>query len=51
MRLTASDGVYPPNIVPGDVIRFEIYVLDGSRRLDINNYEGAIFMDSLTIKR
>ena len=47
----ASNGVYPPNIVPGDVIRFEIYVLDGSRRLDINNYEGAIFMDSLTIKR
>ena len=38
-----SLGVRSPSIVPGDIIRFEIFVLDGSRN--------AVFMDSLTIQR
>ncbi len=36
---------------PGDIIRIEVYVLDGSGTLDLQGGTGALFMDSLKVIR
>jgi hypothetical protein len=39
------------DIVPGDIIRIEVYVLDDSGTLDLENRTGALCMNSLNVKR
>lgn len=39
------------DIVSGDIIRIEVYVLDGSGTLDLENRTGALCMDSLNVVR
>jgi hypothetical protein len=41
----------PPSIDKGDIIRIEVFVLDGSGSLDTVARKGAFFMDSVTIRR
>jgi len=41
----------PTPITTGDLVRIEIYVLDGSGTLDTENKTGALFMDCLNIIR
>lgn len=48
----SSDGsIIPPLIQKGEIIRIEVYVLDGSGRLNTKIKQGALFMDSLNITR
>jgi len=44
-------GEIPPSIVPGDKIRVEVFVLDGSGRLNTVEKQGALLMDAATIIR
>ena len=46
----SSLGVHKPNVLPGDLVRYEVYVLDGSEILGVYG-KGALYMDSLTIIR
>jgi hypothetical protein len=41
----------PPSIVTGDIIRIEIFVLDGSGTLNTRTKQGAFLMDAITIQR
>jgi hypothetical protein len=43
--------VQESDIVPGDIIRIEVYVLDDSGTLDLENRMGALYMDSLNVVR
>ncbi len=43
--------VLESDIVPGDIIRIEVYALDGSGTLDLENRTGALCMDSLNVVR
>jgi len=44
-------GSQPARINPGDIIRIEVYALDGSGFLDSVNRQGALLMDAVTIRR
>jgi hypothetical protein len=39
--------VMPPNVKKGDILISEIFVLDGTDKLDTANYIGALYMESL----
>jgi len=41
----------PPSIAPGDMIRIEVFVLDGTGTLNTQSKKGAILMDTKTIIR
>ncbi|MDR2964421.1 MAG: DUF4382 domain-containing protein [Treponema sp.] len=43
--------IYAPRIQNGDIIRIEVYALDGSGVLNTDNKAGALFMDSINIVR
>jgi hypothetical protein len=49
--IISPEGETPPPVQSGDVIRIEVYVLDGSDGLDMKNKTGAMFMDSVNIVR
>jgi len=44
-------GTLPPQINRGDIIRIEVFALDGSGFLDAVNKRGALFMDAVTVRR
>ncbi len=46
-----SKGVIQPTIQKGDIIRVEIFVLDGSDTFSTTRRKGCLFMDSLTVMR
>ncbi len=40
----------PPNLTKGDFLTAEIYVLDGSGKLDSTNYKGVLYRESFIVK-
>jgi len=49
--LYSTIGEFPPNIIKGDKIRIEVFVLDGTGNLNSSTFRGALMMDAATITR
>ncbi len=46
-----SEGVIDPAIQEGDIIRIEVFVLDGTDTFSTSKHKGAIYMETLNVIR
>jgi hypothetical protein len=51
IQIETSEFVLEPSIQEGDIIRVEIFVLDGTDTFSTRQHKGCLYMDSLNVVR
>ena len=51
IEISCGQGTIPPAIQEGDIIRIEVFVLDGTDTFSTSKHKGAIYMETLNVIR